>query len=346
MLVLTTCPYRAAVGDFDGDTDLDIAVPHWAGHVSVLRNDGASTVVFHAEHATDSGTRYLFAANLDVDANLDLAAVNVDGYNISTLLGDGAGGFGTATNYDTGLGEVSGVAACFVDGDAYLDIAIATGTQRKIWLVRGNGTGGFLAKQQRLDMPNHLGGVACADYGSAAGGNDGIMDLAYAHPYPDINAPITEDEHIGVMLGNGTGSFPNRVTNEGAWYRYGRRLEAANLNGDDLTDLVATIGSFGYGVGYLRGLGDGDLSHYTSIGAGTLIDVGDVDGDGNGDIAYQVDGGRMHVALGDGAGAFTDQPYPFMNVTGIAFADLDGSGGEDVVLSICDSQNGVVVLWR
>ena len=36
-------PFSVAIGDLDGDLDLDLAVANWSSHVSILRNNGDGT---------------------------------------------------------------------------------------------------------------------------------------------------------------------------------------------------------------------------------------------------------------------------------------------------------------
>jgi hypothetical protein len=73
---------------------------------------------------------------------LDLTVPNVGSDNVSILLGDGTGSFGTATNFDTGDAP-SSVAIGDFNGNGILDLAVANIISNSVSILLGNGDGTF-----------------------------------------------------------------------------------------------------------------------------------------------------------------------------------------------------------
>jgi hypothetical protein len=127
-------PVAFAVGDFNGDGYLDLAVANsGSGDVSLLLGDGAGDLGPATNFPVGVNPLALTAVDLDGDGNLDLAVV-VNGTNTVALLrGDGAGGMGTPLQYAVGASPVA-IAVGDIDGDGLPDIAVATGGSVSILL--------------------------------------------------------------------------------------------------------------------------------------------------------------------------------------------------------------------
>ncbi|MBZ5715829.1 VCBS repeat-containing protein [Nannocystis pusilla] len=120
----------------------------------------------------------------------------------------------------------------------------------------------------------------------------------------------------------------------------------ADFDGDGIDDIAAYLDPNGvesqtWGVGVLRGLGDGTYAmsgHYPtgydwghSRGSWSVV-VADFDGDGDPDIV-SADGlnEQLHVLANDGDGTFTDTTYPTLpRPTSVLAADFDGDGEIDL----------------
>jgi hypothetical protein len=149
-----------------------------------------------------------------------------------------------------------------------------------------------------------------------------------------------------VLLGNGDGTFGSAIsTASGASLT---SIVAADLNGDGKADVVGV--SNGMLLVYLS-KGDGTLAPGVSYPAaasagGTLLSLGDFNGDHKVDIALSIAGnnvaGQEIVFLGNGDGTF--QPaktspgvfYPAFAAVG----DFDGDGKTDLAVSIPTYCNG------
>ncbi len=114
-----------AVGDFDGDGDLDLVTANdFADAVSVLIGDGAGGFAAPRNFAAGGGPQSVAVGDIDGDGDLDLAVAHffVDG--VAVLAGDGLGGFAGPVSFAVGDAPVSAaVGDLDGDGDGYLAVA-------------------------------------------------------------------------------------------------------------------------------------------------------------------------------------------------------------------------------
>jgi hypothetical protein len=181
--------------DFNGDGNADLAVPNRDGDsVGIMVGDGEgnfATPTTSTVFAVGEAPWQAAVGDFDGDGNADLAVANTDSDNVSILLGDGSGGFGTAENFEAGDGPDS-VAVGDFNGDGDADIAVVNGLSHDVSILLGDGEGGFSA-------PTNFGAGALAI--SVAVGDfdeDGNEDLAVAN---------RASKNVSILLGDGTGSF-------------------------------------------------------------------------------------------------------------------------------------------
>ena len=87
-------PRSVAMGDFNGDLELDLVVANFGDDdVSILLGVGDGTFGAAANFAVGIGPRYVATGDFDADGNPDLAVTNQDSDNVSILLGDNGPGF-------------------------------------------------------------------------------------------------------------------------------------------------------------------------------------------------------------------------------------------------------------
>ena len=325
----------AAVGDFNGDGSLDVALaPSQFPEVWWLRGQGNG--LLHATPLTllGSPSSLLASGDFDEDGISDLVVAGFDsstGFSGPTVaLGRPSQQFEIIGVEPTNRFLVSAVLGDFHD-TGHLDLAyfsLSNGTAA-ISLFEGHGDGTFGFEQlQALSIP-----VANQQYPLAAGrfGSDSHLDLALA-----VWDPVGLQESIEVLKGDGTGAFVPRTVATlpeplGA-------MAAADLNGDGVVDLVA-VGS-GSPAGILRifyGAPDGTFTESPPYAVGTFpscLIVTDIDGNGAPDIVVGDEGsGAILIFRGDGHGNFAT-PYGVaagFPVLSVAAADINGDGHTDIV---------------
>jgi hypothetical protein len=358
-------PVGVAVGDFNGDAILDLAVTNegvngWEGSVSVLMGNGDGTFQTAQDYAVDSARtssavtflfgdlqlfQFVVVGDFNGDGRPDLVVTNGGGNNVSVLLGEGGGTFPSAPSYTTGKGA-NGVAVGDFNGDGIADLAVTNegsdnpGLPGSVSILLGNRDGSF---QPAVNYATGLTsrGIVLGDFNM-----DGIPDLAVSN---------LSSNNVSVLLGNGDGTFQEAVN-----YVAGdspATLTVADLNSDGIPDLaVANNGSNNLSI--LLGKGDGTFRAAKNYAAGlgpTSVAVGDFNDDGIPDLvvansAYATNGqgGSVAVLLGNGDGTFQaavsfpagDGPFS------VTVADLNGDGILDLAVVNLISSDVSVLLGK
>jgi hypothetical protein len=288
-----------------------------------------------------------------VVANFCAAAGNCLGNAgvVGVLLGNGDGTFLTAVTYGSGGEVATSVAIADVNGDHIPDLVVANcgptgvdGCQTAtavVGVLLGNGDGTFGPVAVYESGGSGAYSVAVADVNG-----DGKPDLVVAN----IGGSIDPD--IGVLLGNGNGTFQPALTYEpGGGGSYS--VAVADVNGDGKPDLL--VGNAcanpeqctGSSVGVLLGNGDGTfqpVAVYDSGGASyTSVAVADLNRDGKLDLIVATadatggsDQGSVSVLIGNGDGTFQSAVKYDSGGIGawaLAVADMDGDGKLDVIVT-------------
>ena len=94
---------------------------------------------------------------------MDLAVANQVSDNVSILLGNGTGSFGTATNFAAGIGPFS-VAVGDFNGDTILDLAVTNVNSNNVSILLGNGTGSLFGTATNFGVGTQPASVAVGDF--------------------------------------------------------------------------------------------------------------------------------------------------------------------------------------
>ena len=122
-------PNGVAVGDFNGDGHQDLAVVNITSEtVSILLGDGAGGFAGKADFSTGTGSSPWSVAvgDFNGDGYQDLVTADSGSNDVGVLLGAGAGDFGTATGFSTGIdSSPRNVAVGDFNNDGKQDLATA-----------------------------------------------------------------------------------------------------------------------------------------------------------------------------------------------------------------------------
>jgi hypothetical protein len=293
----------------------------------------AQGVAFTAATNFGAGVRPRFVAvgDFNGDGRQDLAVANQLSANVSILLGNGNGTFGTATNFGAGSAP-SSVAVGDFNGDGRQDLAVANQGSATVSILLGNGDGTFGTATNF--------GVGFIPFSVAVGdfNGDGSQDLVVANQ---------GSANVSILLGNGNGTF-GAATNFGVGSAPSS-VAVGDFNGDGRQDLaVANQGSAT--VSILLGSGNGTFGAATNFGVGFAplsVAVGDFNGDGRQDLAVVNQGSAtVSVLLGNGNGTF-GAATNFAAATGplsVAVGDFNGDGKQDLAVANQFSDNVSILL--
>jgi FG-GAP-like repeat/Domain of unknown function DUF11/FG-GAP repeat len=317
-------PENVALGDFNGDGKLDLAIANFfSNNVSVLLGNGDGTFRSAVNYGAGVQPSSVVVGDFNQDGKADLAVANNG--NVSILLGNGDGTFQAAVDYGTAVGGPLAVGD--FNGDGKPDLVVAAYGAVSVLLGNGDGTfrtaanygvgmypmslalGDFngdgkadlaVANNGSGDVSVLLGNGdgtfrAPLNYRAGAGPTSLVVADFNADGKTDLAVANNLDSTASVLLGNGDGTFRppmNYSPPDGAW-----SVAAADIDGDGIADLIVTYSTvsvfFGNGDGTFRG-----AVSYTAGAGAESVAVGDFNGDGITDLAGGAWSGPVSVLLG------------------------------------------------
>lgn len=225
-----------ATGDFNNDGKLDLITDSWGNdQIEILFGDSINGFKTPGTFFKVGKMPYqrLRVDDVNIDGNIDIITTNLEGHNVTILLGDGKGNFTEATGSPFPCGDAPfGVAIGDVNADGKPDLAIinspastggaSTGING-LTVMLGNGTGKFtMMKGSPFEAGRNPNRVATGDVNG-----DGINDIVTS----DNNS---NKIYLFLMNKNGSvlSSSPIIVGN------HPKGVAIADLNGDGKDDIV------------------------------------------------------------------------------------------------------------
>ena len=348
-----------AVGDFDGDGKLDVALRD-GNIITILLGRGDGTFAIKASYAAAFGADYLSITDIDGDGNADivvgLTGPKVYGPNLNSqtvtqfMLGRGDGTFAAAQAIPgVGISLLSGAptfALADFNGDGFPDV-IASNAMSLI-MRAGTASANFAEATTVATLGFQPLAIASGDIDG-----DGKLDL------------IVGGTQLAVFKGMGNGAFgPAQIYNLPGADSDPRdlvNLAVADFNGDGRADVLVirgkqsgtTGGAFVY-----FGNADGTLKAPVQIDTAinlSAVAVGDLNGDKRADIAVGgldpqfysstnvLRGVRVYRGNADGSFSSPLTLNPGVIYTALAIGDLNKDGKNDLVVASRDNSRNDTV---
>lgn len=214
-------PNAIALGDLNGDGDLDAVTGNQDGSIVTLLGDGQGGFGAPILRAVGTQIAALALGDFTGDGKLDVAATNHLSNSMRFVVGNGDGTF-AATSSVTSVGtDVRSIAAGHFNADTYLDVVLGSVAGGLVVLL-GDGAGAFPVQ---TTYPTAIGvwDVELADINT-----DGHLDIA---------ATCKLGAALYVAFGDGVGNFTlTSLANVG--YEL-NGLSIADFDGDSTLDLAA-----------------------------------------------------------------------------------------------------------
>jgi hypothetical protein len=348
-----TAPGSVEIADLNGDGKFDLVVANeQSNDVTILLGDGkgrftqATGSPFPAGHLPND----IAIGDFNRDAKLDLAIANHEEKHLTVLLGDGRGGFTPAPNSPVPAAvrpHTHGVATGDVNGDGTLDLVTESWGDNQVAVLAGDGKGGF-------KTPARFFPVGKMPYQRVRVGD------VNGDRKSDIITTNLEGNSVTILLADGKGSFKQPAGSPFPCGDSPFNFAIGDVNNDGKPDLAivnsprSAARSGREGLTVLLGDGTGAFKLMTGspLATGEIpnrVAIGDVNGDGIGDIAVSSpDGNRITLFLmrnKSGVASSTTIPVG-RKPKGLAIHDLNADGKADIVITNNDANTVTVMLSK
>ena len=340
-------PYSIAVGDFDNDSRLDLAVANYGtDNIGLFfgLGDGTFTTQTICPTGSNSGPHSIAISDLNNDTHLDVAVVCSDSNSITLFFGKGNGSFAESRWYSTGINSNPiFIAIADFDNDDKPDITVLNNGTNNIALFLGYGNGTFINPISYSTGPRSSPcSIGAADFDS-----DNRLDIAIANQqnnnlkiFKTSSHQIFTNETIFRTISDES-SIRISSLSVGLYF-YPISLVMNDFNNDGYLDIAAVyleVNSVCIFLAYDYGQFSPPTIYFTGSHSGPWsLTADDFNEDGRMDIAvtnYHEE--NVAVFLGYGNGEFSSQTTYFTGVGSkphwVVAEDFNNDGHLDLVVA-------------
>ncbi|CAM4815669.1 unnamed protein product [Rotaria magnacalcarata] len=335
-----------AIGDFNGDKQLDLVVVDATARIIGIflgHGDGIFSHVSTYSTGFWSDPSSVIVSDLNNDKQDDICVLNQYISSFMIFYGYGNGNFAPLKTYPIGNeGSNFSFAVGDLNHDNKLDMVIAIPNTDTVEVLLASDSEPF------SDSVLFVTGTDSLPYFVVVGdfNNDDRKDIAVAN---------SGTNNVGILIGNGNGTFQSMIT-----YTTGNRsfpigLAIGHVNHDNCLDIAVVnrdAGNIGIFLGKCDGTFQGQVSYLVEQGSTSLpvsIAFGDFNNDNSTDIAVANYGSNtVGVLLGYGNGSFAKSAlYPVRfnsNPFSVDVGDFNQDGWMDIVEANLAKDNLVILL--